>query len=78
MAPSVVPAPRLMLIRAELPADAGVSVGSGTLVGPLLVLTAAHVVFDDDGSPLEVVRVGPPEIPQLYSARVDLAEPLYG
>ena len=70
MALPIAPSPRLMLVRAELPDNAGASVGSGTLVGPKLVLTAAHVVFKDDGSPLETVRTGPPEAPRLHEARV--------
>ena len=49
----------MLLVCADLPD--GVSVGSGTLVGPRLVLTAAHVVFDDDGMPLPGVRVGLPD-----------------
>ena len=47
---------RVMLIRADM--AGGRSVGSGTLVGPALVLTAAHVVFDDDGQPASHVEVG--------------------
>src|ERR1700739_1953113 len=46
---------RVMLLKADIP---GGSVGSGTLVGPSLVLTAAHVVFDDDGHPATEVQVG--------------------
>ena len=45
-----------MLINADMPD--GRSVGSGTLVGPSLVLTAAHVVFDDDGQPATHLEVG--------------------
>lgn len=47
---------RVMLLRADLPD--GTSVGSGTLIGPRLVLTAAHVVFDDDGAPDPGLRWG--------------------
>jgi hypothetical protein len=54
-----VPDERVMLIRADL--GDGVSVGSGTLVGPKLVLTAAHVVFGDNGEPVAMVGLGPPE-----------------
>jgi hypothetical protein len=64
-----VPGERIMLVRGDLSLDQGVSVGSGTLIGPTLVLTAAHVVFDDDGSPLTSLRVGPPE-ETLVAARV--------
>ena len=45
---------RVMLIKANV--SGGRSVGSGTLVGPALVLTAAHVVFDD-GHPATHVEV---------------------
>ena len=62
-----VPRARVMLVRADLPY--GTSVGSGTLIGPRLVLTAAHVVFDDDGAPVGSVRVGPPET-DLFDATV--------
>src|SRR5258708_22335713 len=64
-----VPAERVMLVRAELP-GAGVSVGSGTLLGERLVLTAAHVVFGDDGGPLRAIQVGPPGINLLPAGRV--------
>jgi tetratricopeptide (TPR) repeat protein len=47
---------RVMLIKAAM--AGGRSVGSGTLVAPSLVLTAAHVVFDDDGRPATRVEVG--------------------
>ena len=57
-----------MLVRSDLP-DGRVSVGSGTLIRPKLVLTAAHVVFDDDGVPFSRVRAGPPEV-KLLAARV--------
>jgi len=66
---SRVPDQRVVLIRAGLP-DGGVSVGSGTLLDGRQVLTAAHVVFADDGDPLPTVRVGPPEAPELAAARV--------
>ena len=65
-----VPPERVMLIRADLPGEEGVSVGSGTLIKPRLILTAAHVVFDDGGNPLDSTRAGPPEAVQLYAARV--------
>ena len=58
-----------MLIRAELPGG-GVSVGSGTLVGERLVLTAAHVVFGDDGTPLRAIHVGPPSLEVPPAGRV--------
>src|SRR5665809_55162 len=58
---------RVMLLRAEVPG--GVCWGSGTLIGPKLVLTAAHVVFDDDGQPLEALDLGPPES-ELFAGRV--------
>src|SRR5260370_41852280 len=63
-----VPAERVMLVRGELP-GAGVSVGSGTLLGERLVLTAAHVVFGDDGGALRAVQVGPPGINLLPAGR---------
>jgi len=66
---SRVPDQRVVLIRAGLP-DGGVSVGSGTLLDGRQVLTAAHVVFADDGDPLPTVRVGLPESPELAAARV--------
>ena len=69
MSTSRVPDQRVVLIRAGLP-DGGVSVGSGTLLDGRQVLTAAHVVFADDGDPLPTVRVGPPEAPELAAARV--------
>lgn len=47
---------RVMLIKADM--AGGRSVGSGTLVGPSVVLTAAHVVFDDHGRPANRVEVG--------------------
>jgi tetratricopeptide (TPR) repeat protein len=56
-----------MLIWAEK--VGGLSVGSGTLVGPLLVLTAAHVVFDDDGCPASLVTVAGVQAPDV-AARV--------
>jgi tetratricopeptide (TPR) repeat protein len=46
---------RVMLITADSPG--GRSLGSGTLVAPSLVLTAAHVVFDDDGRPATAVQI---------------------
>jgi hypothetical protein len=58
---------RVMLLRADMPG--GWSVGSGSLVGPSLVLTAAHVVFDDDGHPADQVEVGGINAPQV-AARV--------
>jgi hypothetical protein len=63
------PPERVMLVRAGLP-DGGVSVGSGTLVAERLVLTAAHVVFDDGGMPLRAIHVGPPGLEVLPAARV--------
>ena len=69
MSTSRVPDQRVVLIRAGLP-DGGVSVGSGTLLDGRQVLTAAHVVFADDGDPLPTVRVGLPESPELAAARV--------
>jgi tetratricopeptide (TPR) repeat protein len=54
---------RVLLLRADLPDGEHVSVGSATLIGPLLVLTAAHVVFDRvSGAPLSGVVVGPPDV----------------
>ena len=64
-----VPEDRVVLVRAPLP-DGTVSVGSGTLVDRHLVLTAAHVVFGDDGAPLPQVRVGPADAPELVAADV--------
>ena len=64
-----VPAERVMLVRAELPGG-GVSVGSGTLLGERLVLTAAHVVFGDDGGPLRTIRVGPAGVTVMPEGRV--------
>ena len=58
---------RVMLLRADMPG--GRSVGSGSLVGPSLVLTAAHVVFDDDGHPADQLEVGGINAPQV-AARV--------
>jgi len=60
---------RAMLVRAAMPGGQ-VSVGSGTLLGDGLVLTAAHVVFGDDGRALPGVRAGPPEEPELVGASV--------
>lgn len=67
MATHGLPDERVMLVRANM-AD-GVSVGSGTLVGPRLVLTAAHVVFDEDGQPAPRTQVGPPER-ELFDGRI--------
>ena len=64
-----VPAERVMLVRAKLPGGR-VSVGSGTLLGDRLVLTAAHVVFGDDGGPLSAIRVGPAGMTVMPEARV--------
>lgn len=65
-----VPPERVMLVRAEISGGHGVSVGAGTLVGPRFILTAAHVVFDDDGKPLSELSAGPPEVEKLSTARV--------
>lgn len=51
-----VPPERVMLLKAKT--TNGWSVGSGTLVSSSLILTAAHVVFDHDGSPLTEIVVG--------------------
>lgn len=55
-----IPGERVMLVRASLPTGRR-SVGSGTLISSHLILTAAHVVFDDDGQVLEPILVGPPD-----------------
>jgi tetratricopeptide (TPR) repeat protein len=58
-----VPRERVLLLRADLPDGENVSVGSATLIGPRLALTAAHVVFDRaSGAPLSGVVVGPPDV----------------
>jgi hypothetical protein len=49
---------RALLVRTPLP-DGGNQVGTGALIGGHLVVTAAHVVFGEDGSPLDSVRIGP-------------------
>lgn len=49
---------RALLLRTPL-ADGDYQVGTGTLIAERLALTAAHVVFGDDGAPLEGIRVGP-------------------
>ena len=53
--------------------------GSGTVIGPSLVLTAAHVVFDENRRPLSDVWVGSPG--RLFGARVlwpSTFDPLHG
>lgn len=67
-----------MLLRVDVPG--GPFVGSGTLIGPRLVLTAAHLVFGDDRAPSAGVRVGPPDA-RLVEGRVlwpDSYDPVYG
>lgn len=49
---------RVLLLRTPL-ADGEYQVGTGTLIGERLALTAAHVVFGDDGAPLDGIRIGP-------------------
>jgi V8-like Glu-specific endopeptidase len=51
-----VPAGRVVEVRCPRP-DGTNEVGSGTLVGDRLVLTAAHVVHDDSGRPFPRVRI---------------------
>ncbi|HEY0169173.1 MAG TPA: tetratricopeptide repeat protein [Jatrophihabitans sp.] len=66
-----VPPERVLLVKADLPGGEKVSVGSATLIAARLVLTAAHVVFDESsGAPLTSIVVGPPEAPRLFEARV--------
>ena len=50
------PGQRIVLLRSSLP-DGRQRVGSGTLIGGRLVLTAAHVVFGDIGAPLSTIQV---------------------
>lgn len=65
------PGERVLLLRADLPDGENVSVGSGALIGPRLVLTAAHVVFDKgSGRPLDGVVAGPAAAARLSAARV--------
>ena len=49
---------RVLLLRTPLAED-DYQVGTGTLIGERLALTAAHVVFGDDGAPLDGIRIGP-------------------
>jgi Trypsin-like peptidase domain len=65
------PPERVLLVKADLPGGDFISVGSATLIAPRLVLTAAHVVFDESsGAPLTNIVTGPPEALRLSAARV--------
>ncbi len=64
-----VPVTRVVEVRC--PHDEVAEVGSGTLIGERLVLTAAHVVHDRaDGKPFPLVRVRRANMQDWYDARV--------